>query len=129
MGDEAAGPTFCASLCLRLFHTHYVIVPSQDLLKKVVAFPGNQGGNSGVTAHAPRSQDDPAYPVLHIVFDQEKVGGCLSPQGLQKLDRTPSAHLELWARSGGCCFFLLTRMLTPGEHTVTGGALLEKWPN
>ena len=30
---------------------------------------------------------------------------------------------------GSSFFLLLTRMLTPGEHTVTDGTLLEKWPN
>lgn len=64
MEGEAAGPTFCAGPCLGLLHTHYVIVPSQELLKKVVSFPGNQGGNSGVTAHAPRSPDDPGLSCI-----------------------------------------------------------------
>ena len=53
-----------------------------------------------------------ACPVLHIIFDWEKVGGCLSPQGLQKLDRTPFAHLELWARSQGV-------LLLPSSHYNT----------
>lgn len=136
-GAEAVKPPLCARPSGAL-HIHHVSAPSWGLLR----CPGCQEDRESQQGLR-RASSTQAHFRRHVISNQgalptlgdlgltrtvwEQVGGLLAPQGLQMLERTPSARLGLWVM--GASFFLLSRGLAPTEPTVTGETLLGKQPS